>query len=308
MVLLAYFTMCLIFGTTFLAIKIGLQAGWTPYFSAGFRFFLAGMLVVSYGLITRQFSLPNKKQIAPFFLTGLCMTGMTFGTLYWSEQYIPSSFAALLSATGPLFVTLLHAKIEKSNITHTQLAGLGLGFLGIVFLTFPSLSVQFQLVWLIACAVVVIGESFYAFGTVYSKKVLKQGTSSLMLNGYQMLFGGLSLLVVSFFVEKPHLVTVDGIGWLSLLYLVLIGSVVGHGLYYWLLQKTNPSFPATWLYVSPFLSLVLDIVVQGEKIHLLSMFGGIIILTGVYVMNQHIVKTAFLKGGKSIHITLSRRH
>lgn len=300
MVLLAYFAMCLIFGTTFLAIKIGLQAGWTPYFSAGFRFFLAGFLVVVYGLVTKQFSFPTKKQLAPFLLTGLCMTGMTFGTLYWAEQYIPSSFAALLSATGPLFVTLLHAKIEKSKMTSVQFVGLGLGFLGIVLLTFPSLSVQFHLVWLLACAVVIIGESFYAFATVYSKTILKQGVSSLMLNGYQMLVGGLLLLIVSFFVEKPHLSAVNGIGWLSLLYLVIIGSVVGHGLYYWLLQKTNPSFPATWLYVSPFLSLVLDIVVQGEKIHLLSMLGGIVILTGVYVMNQHIVRGAFSKKGKGV--------
>lgn len=299
MVLLGYLVMCFIFGTTFLAIKIGLQAGWAPYFSAGVRFFIAGFLIVIYGLATKQFSFPTKKQLTQFLITGLCTTGMTFGTLYWAEQYIPSSFAALLSATVPLFVTLLHAKIERTKMTNGQWLGLSLGFLGIGLLTAPSLSLQFHFFWLLACAVVVIGESFYAFGTVYSKKVLKQGVSSLMLNGYQMLFGGLSLLVVSFFTEQPHILAINEAGWLSLLYLIVVGSIVGHGLYYWLIQKTNPSFPATWLYVSPFISLALDIVVQGEKIHLLSILGGIVILTGVYVMNQHIVKTAFLKKGKS---------
>jgi drug/metabolite transporter (DMT)-like permease len=300
MVLVAYITMCLIFGTTFLAIKIGLEAGWIPYFSAGFRFFAAGLLVVVYGFVTKQFPVPTKKHIIQFLVTGTCMTGITFGTLYWAEQYIPSSFAALLSATGPLFVALMHSKVEKVKITKVQFLGLGLGFLGIIFLTWPSISVQFDILWFIACLVIVIGESFYAFGTIYSKIVLKQGISALMLNGYQMLFGGLLLLLASFIVEKPNISHVNQTGWLSLLYLIVIGSILGHGLYYWLIQKTNPAFPSTWLYVSPFISLVLDIWIQKETFHPLSILGGIIILAGVYLMNGQAVRHAFLKRQKSV--------
>ncbi|HZG59868.1 MAG TPA: EamA family transporter [Anoxybacillus sp.] len=300
MVLVGYLTMCLIFGTTFLVIKIGLEAGWTPYFSAGFRFFIAGLLVVIYGVATKQFQIPTKKNFIEFLITGLCMTGITFGTLYWAEQHIPSSFAALLSATGPFFVSLFHSRMEKVKITKAQFAGLALGFLGIGLITGPSLSVQFNLFWLIACFVIIIGESFYAFGTIYSKMVLKQGVSPLMLNGYQMLFGGLLLIILSFAFENPSFSGISYSGWISLLYLIVIGSVLGHGLYYWLIKKTNPAFPSTWLYVSPFISLVLDIWIKKEVFHPLSIIGGIVIIAGVYFINSQTLREAFAKKPKSI--------
>jgi drug/metabolite transporter (DMT)-like permease len=300
MVLVGYLIMCLIFGTTFLAIKIGLEAGWAPYFSAGFRFFIAGLLVVLYGTVTKQFRIPTKKNIIEFLITGACMTGITFGTLYWSEQYIPSSFAALLSATGPLFVSLFHSRMEKIKITKTQFTGLALGFLGIGLITGPSLSVQFNLFWFMACFVIILGESFYAYGTIYSKMVLKQGVSPLMLNGYQMLFGGLLLIIVSLAFERPSFSGISYSGWISLLYLIVIGSVLGHGLYYWLIQKTNPSFPSTWLYVSPFISLVLDIWIKNEEFHPLSIIGGFVIIAGVYLINSQTLREAFAKKPNSI--------
>ncbi|RAK23466.1 drug/metabolite transporter (DMT)-like permease [Anoxybacillus vitaminiphilus] len=292
--------MCLIFGTTFLAIKIGLEAGWAPYFSAGFRFFIAGLLVVLYGTVTKQFRIPTKKNIVEFLITGACMTGITFGTLYWAEQHIPSSFAALLSATGPLFVSLFHSIMEKVKITKAQFVGLVLGFLGIGLITGPSLSVQFHLLWFIACFVIIIGESFYAFGTIYSKMVLKQGISPLMLNGYQMLFGGLLLIILSFAFERPSFSGISYSGWISLLYLIVIGSVLGHGLYYWLIKKTNPAFPSTWLYVSPFISLMLDLWIKKETFHPVSIIGGFVILAGVYLMNSHILRESFTKKTKSV--------
>jgi drug/metabolite transporter (DMT)-like permease len=80
---------------------------------------------------------------------------------------------------------------------------------------------------------------------------------------------------------------------------IVIGSILGHGLYYWLIQKTTPAFPSTWFYVSPFISLVLDIWIQKERFHPLSILGRIIILAGVYLMNGQAVRHAFLKRQKS---------
>jgi drug/metabolite transporter (DMT)-like permease len=300
MVLVAYMAMCLIFGTTFLAIKIGLEAGWTPYFSAGFRFFIAGLLVVIFGLVTKRFRMPTKKNIIEFIITGSCMTGITFGVLYWSEQYIPSSLAALLSAMGPLFVSLFHSKMEKEKMTKSQFAGLGLGFLGIALITAPSITIQLNLIGLSACLLIMFGECFYAFGTIYSRLVLKKGVSPLMLNGYQMLFGGLLLMMVSFVFEKPSISNIDQTGWLSLIYLIVIGSIVGHGLYYWLIKKTNPAFPSTWLYVSPFISLLLDIWVKRETIYPISVIGGMVILAGLFLMNHQVVRGALVKKQKTV--------
>jgi drug/metabolite transporter (DMT)-like permease len=300
MVLVAYLMMCLIFGTTFLAIKIGLEAGWTPYFSAGFRFFAAGVLVVIFGLVTKKVRFPDKKNMIEFMIIGSCMTGITFGTLYWAEQYIPSSLAALLSATGPIFVSLLHSKMEKVKITKSQFAGLGLGILGIAFITTPSITIQLNLIWLCACLLIIMGEIFYAFGTIYSKMVIKKGVSPLLLNGYQMLFGGLLLIIVSFVFERPNFSHIDQTGWFSLLYLIVIGSVFGHGLFYYLIKKTNPSFPSTWLYVSPFISLLLDIWVKQETIYPIYVIGGIVILTGLFFMNNQVFREALTKKQKSV--------
>ncbi|NWL86879.1 EamA family transporter [Paenibacillus sp. 79R4] len=287
MVLINYLLMCLIFGTTFLAIKLGIDAGAPPFFSAGLRFLAAGGILLSYMVARRKasFSLLLRKEM---LLTGAALTFGVFATLYWAEQYLSSGIAAILSATAPLMILLLQAFLTRQRLSLSSVIGCLLGTVGIVLLLLPGITVSFSKLWVLGCAAVLLGQVFYSAGTVYSRRVVQQfrDESPIALNAAQMIYGGSLLLILSLFTEKvdftvmftPHAV-------LPLLYLIVFGSMTGHTIFYWLIAKTNPVFPSTWLYISPLIALCVGAILYGEPISLVSGLGGFTIIVGIIVIN-----------------------
>ncbi|OEH85997.1 hypothetical protein BHU72_14930 [Desulfuribacillus stibiiarsenatis] len=292
MVMFFYSIMCLIFGTTFLAIKIGLEAGLAPYFSAGIRFFIAGLLLIGF-CYARGMKLPSTRSMYfNLLIIGFCLTTCTFATLYWAEQFIPSSLAALLSALSPMVVTVMLSYKTRTNLTIYQIVGLLLGFSGVLMITLPSISFSLGMLWLFACISVVVGQLFYSTGTVRSKEMLETDVSPFVLNGIQMMFGGIMLLILSLFTESPDFSVFANLNaWYSLVYLTVIGSLLGHSLYYWLIKKTNPVFPSTWLYVSPFIALIIDLTIRHEPILWYMILGGVAIIIGVIITNFVVLKS-----------------
>lgn len=287
MVLFQYVVMCLIFGTTFLAIKVGIDAGATPFFSAGVRFFLAGLILFGWMVWKKKANL-RLLLGKEMFLTGFCLTFGVFASLYWAEQYLSSGIAAILSATAPLMILLLQSRISRQKLNFTAWAGCIVGLAGVVILLLPGLTVSFNKLWLIACFVVLFGQIFYASGTVYSRIVIQRfrETSPIALNAAQMMHGGLLLFLLSLFTEDVHIGTLFAPqASLSLLYLIIAGSMMGHTIFYWLVSKTNPVFPSTWLYISPLISLCLGHFLYNEPLTLLSLFGGIAIIAGIILVN-----------------------
>ena len=287
MILFNYIVMCLIFGTTFLAIKIGIDAGAPPFFSAGVRFFLAGVILFSIMVWKRKasISLLFKKEM---FLTGFALTFGVFATLYWAEQYLSSGIAAVLSATAPLMILLLQTTITRQSLPAVAWIGCLVGFAGVLLMLLPGLTVTFSTVWLLGCLVVLFGQVFYSAGTVYSRRVIQrfQDSSPIALNAAQMMYGGALLLILSLFTENVNvqsMVTPAAI--VSLFYLIVVGSMMGHTIFYWLVAKTNPVFPATWLYISPLIALTLGVILYHEPLSILSLAGGITIIGGIILIN-----------------------
>ncbi|ANS74362.1 transporter [Paenibacillus yonginensis] len=288
MVYLGYSLMCLIFGTTFLAIKWGIDAGLTPFLGGGIRFLLAGLVLLAFMAVRGQvsFSLLLRKEM---LFTGLSLTFGTFSALYWAEQYLPSGMAAVLSATGPILVLILQALVLRVRASKNALWGCLLGFAGIVFLLMPGVSSLHGPFWLIASLVIIAGEVFYAGGTLYSKQVMPrfQGVSPIAQNAAQMMYGGAGLLILSLFAEKPNVqALLDVKALLSLLYLIVFGSMVAHSLYYWLIVKTTPLFPTTWLYISPVLALGFGLVLYGEPVTWNMTAGVLIVISGLLLINS----------------------
>ncbi|WP_217558823.1 DMT family transporter [Paenibacillus sp. GbtcB18] len=282
-----YILMCMIFGTTFLAIKVGIDAGASPFFSAGVRFFLAGAILFMVMVLQKKarLSLLLRKEM---MLTGLCLTFGVFASLYWAEQYISSGIAAVLSATAPLMIMLLQTGITRQKMSASSWAGCLVGFAGVVILLVPGMTVAFSAIWAAGCVVVLMGQVFYSAGTVYSRRVIRRfsDTSPIALNAAQMLYGGLMLLLLSLFTEQVHreaMLVPEAV--FSLLYLIVFGSMTGHTIFYWLVAKTNPVFPSTWLYISPLIALSLGVILYGEPLSLLSLAGGVAIIAGILLIN-----------------------
>jgi len=115
----------------------------------------------------------------------------------------------------------------------------------------------------------------------------------------------LSLLMVSLFTETVRFDTMLSIDSLSaLLYLTVIGSIVGHSLYYWLVIKTNPVFPSTWLYVSPLIALAVGIGWYGEQASVFTVIGAIAIIAGTFYMNNSSLQTWSYKKNKQVDYTV----
>ncbi|MBB6694489.1 EamA family transporter [Cohnella xylanilytica] len=298
MIIVGYSLMCLIFGTTFLAIKIGMDASAPPFFSAGIRFFAAGLILFVWmaGRKKAGLSLLLRKET---LATGFCLTFGTFAALYWAEQYVSSGIAAVLSASGPLFILLMQAAFLRQRTTALALAGCLVGFLGVVLLVLPSLAASGGARWIAGCLAVLAGELVYSAGALYSKTVVRRfpDASPIALNAAQMMAGGVLLLLLSLCTETVRpgdLLSAGSVG--SWLYLTVAGSMVGHSLFYWLVAKTNPVFPSTWLYVSPLIALAIGVAFYREPLEWYMALGGAAIVAGIALANAPVLKTLLRRG------------
>lgn len=298
MVAAAFTVMCLIFGTTFLAIKIGVEAGMPPFLSAGLRFIIAGALMFAWMWMKGKVSLSLlwRKEM---LLTGAGLTFGTFATLYWAEQYVSSGVGAILSATGPLMIMVMQTALLRQKTSARMVAGCLIGFGGVVLVVLPGVSIGGSSLWLWGCIAVLVGEVCYSAGALYSKKVINQfkEASPVAINAVQMMYGGLLLSGLSAVTESW---STSGLDWapaiLSLIYLTVIGSMVGHSLFYWIMSRTNPLFPATWLYISPPIAVGLGAVVYGEHVSWITWIGVVLVVSGLLAMNEKVM--SWLKRGK----------
>ncbi|WP_068786240.1 DMT family transporter [Paenibacillus phocaensis] len=288
MIVVNYLIVCLVFGTTFLAIKIGVDHAAPPFFSAGLRFMTAGVVLFLWMVWRKKadLSLLLRKEM---LVTGALLTFGTFASLYWAEQYVTSGIAAVLSATGPLMILLLQMIVLRQKASGRAVLGIIIGLAGVLLLVMPNMtSVQAGPRWVIGCAVILTGELFYSVGALYTKRVTQRyaEVSPIALNAVQMIYGGLLLFLLSAFterVEAANLLQPAALG--SLVYLTVAGSMVGHSLFYWLVAKTNPVFPSTWLYVSPLIAMMIGVWFYGETAGWFAVLGGVTIIAGTVLTN-----------------------
>lgn len=297
MIFINYIIMCFIFGTTFLAIKIGVDAGAPPFMSAGLRFFFAGLILF---LLMRlkgktEWSLLFRKEM---LFTGIGLTFGTFATLYWAEQFVSSGIAATLSATGPMMILLIQAAILREKLHPRSLIGCFIGLIGVMLLLSSNLTFEASIWWVLGSIGILMGEISYASGAIYSRRVIStfENASPIALNAAQMTYGGGLLIILSLFTEKTDvqfILSLEAIS--SLFYLMVFGSMIGHTLFYWLVAKTNPVFPATWLYISPIIAVILGAILYHEEISWLMGIGMVTIMTGTVLVNLDGLKELFSK-------------
>lgn len=297
MVFINYVTMCLIFGTTFLAIKIGMDAGAPPFMSAGLRFFLGGLILFVFmkwrGKAEWSFLLRKE-----MLFTGIALTFGTFSTLYWAEQFVSSGVAATLSATGPMMILFIQAAVLRMKLQPRSFIGGFMGLAGVMLLLSSSFTLEANIWWVLGCIAILTGEIGYAGGTLYSRRVISnfKDTSPITLNAAQMIHGGGMLIILSLFTEKTDVQAILNVEALaSLFYLMVVGSMAGHTLYYWLVAKTNPIFPSTWLYISPIIAVTIGALFYHEEVTWIMGMGMVTILAGTVLVNLDGLRQLFVK-------------
>jgi len=287
--LAGYLTVCAIFGTTFLAIKIGLNAGLPPLLFAGVRFLIAGLITLAW-LRLRGTPMPaSRRAYGHMVLVGLTNIAIAFAGLFWAEQYLPSSLAAICTASAPV-LTALMVRRSGERISRWQLAGLAGGLAGVMLALAPGLRAEGSSVSLLGVGTILLGETGVAWGTVHARRVMASGVPPVLFAAWQMLFGGLMLLAASLLFETGRYAEIvpspAAVG--ALLYLAIPGSVIARSLLFWLVDRTGPLFPSTWTYISPILATLAGALVLAEPIGWQTLVGLFLVLSAAAMTNETI--------------------
>ena len=287
---LAFVFLCAVFGTTFGAIAVGLRDGWPPLLAAGTRFALAGALVLAVAAARGEL----RRRIAPRELGGIAVGGLTvttavFGVLYTAEQVLPSSLAALISASLPLFAFGLAVALGRRRIDAAALAGLGLGSAGVMLVVGVG-GMHGGRAAALAALALVGSEVAFAAGLTMTRGLAGR-LPVLALAGGQQLFGGLVLLALSAAFEHRGPARLDATGLLALAYLTVVASAGAHTVTIWRAGTAGATFAASWTYVAPFVALLVGALALHEPVGPSAWVGGALVVLGAVGLNADLVRT-----------------
>ena len=278
--LLVWLSLCGIWGSTWLGIKLGLR-DLPPITFAGIRFALAALLLGAIVLIRRAPQSLTARDWRLLAYTGFLTVTLNYALVFWGEQYISSGLAALLSATVPLFgLPLAHWYLASEPLTWAKVVGVLLGIVGVVIVFAGELGVGGPLALWASVGIIVA-----ALATAHAGVLLKaQGThiEPSVLAGVQMAGGCIPLLLGGMALEGSPL----GFHWTplafaSLAYLTILGSVVAFLMYYWLIRHTDVSGVLMIPLVTPLVAVLFGVLFGGETIGWHTALGGGAIIAGV---------------------------
>lgn len=288
MVVLAFATVYLVWGSTYFFIQKGV-ATMPALILGAFRFTVAGVLLMIWCRMRGE-NIFNWQQIKPAILSGVLMLLVGNGAVIWAEKSLPSSLVAVLVSASPIWFVALDRRNWRANFTsRSTIIGLIVGFLGVILLfseqTAKALGNDNSL-QVVGLLVLIIGSISWAGGSIYSK--YKSVGSASVNTAWQMLAAGIAFIPGSFLTNEWSGFAwsqVSTASWLSLTYLVFFGSLAGYSAYVWLLQVRPVAQVSTYAYVNPVVAVLLGVLFAGEHMTLLQITGLAVILTSVLLIN-----------------------
>jgi drug/metabolite transporter (DMT)-like permease len=278
----ALWTVYIVWGSTYLAIRVMVETV-PPLLGAGARFLVAGAVMVV-ALSFRRSVRPTRAQLLSALLVGLLLPGAN-AVVTVAEQTVPSSMAALLIASVPLWVILLRRSVGES-VPRASVGAVLVGFAGVALLLRPGeQSGDATVIGLAAC---VFAALMWASGSFASPR-LQLPRDGLVSTAWQMLLGGLVITIVGLaFGEagevEPAAFSTRSI--VALVYLIAVGSWFAFTAYSWLLQNAPISRVATYAYVNPVVAIVLGFLILDEVITPITLAGAAIIVVSVALVTR----------------------
>lgn len=285
MTTLLFITLCAIWGTTWMAIKINLSA-FPPFYSAGLRFLLAGILLYLVGKIRKKKFQGDFRTYIPSIVFGI-LNGIAYGLVYWGEQFISSGMTAILNASLPFFSMIFAALYVGEIITFRKIAGLVTGFLGVLVLFIDSLN-TFRMDQLWGQLSIITSAAVYASAGVYMKK--RSTVEPMEAVTIQMFFSALVLLAVAIPVEQLSAVRLSGPTVAAFIYLALVGSALAFYIYNELLLRIEVSQLSYVSMITPGIAAAVGVLILGEHVYWQTAVGMCLILTGTAVITLKVKK------------------
>lgn len=290
LVIIAFAIVYIVWGSTYFFIQSA-ERGFPPFLLGAVRFSASGILLLIWCAVKKEkiWYLP---QIGQSFITGNLLLFVANGSIIWAEEVLPSSFVAVLASAVPLWFILLDGKNRRANLSNTKIIlGVVTGFAGVVLLfgqkIMSNLASANSTFLIINMLVVIVGNVCWAIGSLYSKS--HSEGSILVGAAWQMIFAALSFVVLTFFsgeLVKFHVAQVSVNAWLSVLYLVTMGSLAGYSAYIWLLSVRPATQVSTNAYVNPVVAVLIGAFFGGEIISSMQLIALTIILSSVFIINS----------------------
>jgi len=282
----AYATVCVVWGSTYLAIRIGVQH-LPPALMGSFRFLAAGTLLLGAALLTGQ-RLPRRAvDWQTNAVVGIMLLGIANGLVIWSEQFVHSSVAAIFVVTVSLWLALFDAVIPGSAAKPTalQVTALIAGFAGTLILVGDDLQTLRGADWRGPLALT-SASAVWALGSVYSQRRPTIGSSSYANSALQMLAGGLTLIVAGTLRGEWAMLEFSWPGAGAVAYLTLFGSMVGFTAYTYVLRRWPATVVGSYVYVNTVVAVFLGWLVLGEPVTDRTIFAMIVVMTAVMIVRR----------------------
>jgi drug/metabolite transporter (DMT)-like permease len=280
----AFAAVYLIWGSTYLAIRVGVRS-LPPFLMSGCRFVGAGGLLYLL-LRARGTPAPTRGEWGRAAVAGGLMLTIGNGLVTWAEKQVPSNLAALIVAAVPLYMALLDwARPGGAPPTRRVLIGIGVGAGGMALLVSGGRQSSHE-VTLIGIGAILLSGLAWSAGSLYSRYG-RMHAHPVMAAAQQMLAGGAAMLIIAALRGDPAAVARAGVtadSALALAYLTIFGSFVAFSAFGWLVKATTPARLSTTAYVNPVVAVVLGWAVLGERLAPRALGGAALIVCAVIVM------------------------
>lgn len=279
----AFAAVYLIWGSTYLAIRFAIET-LPPFLMSGVRFLVAGVMMIAWAR-SRGASWPTRLQWRSAAIVGTLLLAGGNGGVTWGEQFVPSGLTALMIATVPLWVVVLDwLRPGGRRPAPAVFVGVGLGLAGLALLVGPG-----QLggaVHPVGAAVVLLAALLWSVGTVYGNRA-DLPDAPLMASGVEMFSGALVLVAAGLITGETARLALPAVtlrSWLSMLYLIVFGSLVGFTCYSWLIRNAPPAQTATYAYVNPIVAVFLGWALADEVLTGRMLVGAVVTVLGVAII------------------------
>jgi len=282
---LALIAICLIWGTTYLALRIAVQH-FPPLLFTAIRQSIAGFLLLGFMFTFMKAKWPGKEHLFRQAIGGFLLISIGNGLVAWAEMEIPSGIAAIICSLMPVMVILINLSVNREERpTIPIVLGTLLGMAGIMLIFSEHLSEFSKAEYWIGIILILFAIFGWAVGSTWLKK--QSPDSNAFVNaGLQMLFGGLALYPFSLLFDDLTNVHWSPESFYPLVYLIIFGSIIGYASYLYALKKLPITIVSLYAYVNPLVAVVLGWLILEEKLNGTIGLGILITVTGIYIVNQ----------------------
>ncbi len=281
---IAYALLSIIWGTTWLALKVSLNEGMVPSYAVGIRFLFSGIIFWLIMFFRREKIPFNKRAISLYLQFGFLNFGISYTLTYWGTQFIYSNLASILWASFPIITSLMaHFYLPNERLNRKKIISLALGIAGTVIIISHSGNLGGKNVSM-GIVVILIAIIVASWPNAYLKKY-KSEVNTFQLNAMSQTIGGIFLLCIAIFTEPGHAMIWTKTNLIATVYLIIFGSVITFSLYFWLFSYLSLTQITYVTFFPPIIAIIIGWIFLDEQLSFMIIIGASLIILGALLVN-----------------------